>query len=155
PHGPNQIALDEGTADKAGYAVGDTVTLVPPGAELTIHPTLTGLVRFGSSGGTVGATLTIFDTTGIQDRFFGGHDVYTRASLSAADGVSQAKLAADANAVLPSTFEAQQGDKLAKKNEDSIGKALNVINTILLVFAAIALVVGTFLIINTFSILVA
>ena len=155
PHGPDEIALDETTADKGGYSVGDTVTLVPPGGDLTIKATLTGIVHFGSSGGLVGATLTIFDTQGIQDRFFGGNDVYTGASLTTAPGVSQARLTKAANAVLPSTFEAEQGDKLAKKNEDAIGKILSGINTFLLVFAAVSLIVGTFLIINTFSILVA
>jgi putative ABC transport system permease protein len=155
PHGPDQIALDENTADKAGYDIGDEVTLVPPSGDLTIKVKLTGLVRFGSSGGLVGATLTIFDTSGMQQRFFGRHDVYTSAQLTTAPGVSQAQLTAAANAVLPSQFEAQEGDKLAKKNEDAIGSILSGINTFLLVFAAIALVVGTFLIINTFSILVA
>jgi putative ABC transport system permease protein len=155
PHGPDEIALDENTADKAGYDIGDEVTLVPPSGTLTIHVKLTGLVRFGSSGGLVGATLTIFDTDGIQQRFFDGRDVYTGAQLTTAPGVSQAQLTAAANAVLPSQFEAEEGDKLAKKNEDAIGSILSGINTFLLVFAAIALVVGTFLIINTFSILVA
>jgi putative ABC transport system permease protein len=155
PHGPDEIALDENTADKAGYTIGDEVTLVPPSGDLTIHVKLTGLVRFGSSGGLVGATLTIFDTDGIQQRFFDGRDVYTGAQLTTAPGVSQTQLTAAANAVLPSQFEAEEGDKLAKKNEDAIGSILSGINTFLLVFAAIALVVGTFLIINTFSILVA
>jgi putative ABC transport system permease protein len=155
PHGPDEIALDEGTADKGNYSVGDTVTLVPPGGDLTIQVKLTGLIHFGSSGGLVGATLTVFDTSGIQDRFFDGKDVYTGVSMTTAPGVSQAKLADAANAVLPSQFVAEEGDKLAKKNEDQIGKILTGINTFLLVFAAVALVVGTFLIINTFSILVA
>jgi putative ABC transport system permease protein len=155
PHGPDQIALDENTADKAGYDIGDEVTLVPPSGDLTIKVKLTGLVRFGSSGGLVGATLTIFDTDGMQQRFFEGRDVYTSAQLTTAPGVSQAQLTDAANAVLPTQFEAQEGDKLAKKNEDAIGSILSGINTFLLVFAAIALVVGTFLIINTFSILVA
>ena len=30
PKGPDEIALDEGTADKAGYEIGDEVTLVTP-----------------------------------------------------------------------------------------------------------------------------
>ncbi len=155
PQGPDEIALDESTADKGHYQVGDEVTLVPPGGNLSVKVKLAGLIRFGSSGGLVGATLTVFDTQGIQERFFNGHDVYTGASLTPAPGVSQATLAAAANAVLTDQFAAQEGDKLAKKNEDQIGKILSGINTFLLVFAAVSLIVGTFLIINTFSILVA
>jgi putative ABC transport system permease protein len=155
PAGPDEVALDEKTADKAGYEIGDQVTLVPPSGDLTIHPRLSGLIHFGSSGGLVGATLTVFDTTGIQDRFFGGRDVYTGASLTTAEGVTQAQLADAAARVLPTDFEALQGDKLAKDNEEQIGKILTGINTFLLVFAAVSLVVGTFLIVNTFSILLA
>jgi putative ABC transport system permease protein len=155
PHGPDEIALDESTADKGGYDVGDEVTIVPPSGELTVHVKLSGLIHFGSSGGLVGATLTVFDTQGMQERFFGGRDVYTGASLTTAPGVTQAQLAAAANAVLPKQFEAEEGDVLAKRNQDAIGSILTGINTFLLVFAAISLVVGTFLIINTFSILVA
>jgi putative ABC transport system permease protein len=155
PNGPDQIALDENTADKAGYDVGDEVTLVPPTGELTIRVQLTGLVRFGSSGGLVGATLTVFDTQGIQDRFFDGRDVYTGVSMTTAPGVTQAQLTEEANRVLPNTFVAEQGDVLAERNQDQIGEILTGINTALLVFAAVSLVVGTFLIINTFSILVA
>jgi putative ABC transport system permease protein len=57
--------------------------------------------------------------------------------------------------VLPPAFEAVSGDSVAAESKDSIDQALSFINTFLLVFAAVALVVGSFLIINTFSILVA
>jgi putative ABC transport system permease protein len=52
-------------------------------------------------------------------------------------------------------MEAVTGDVVAAEQEDLIGTALGFISTFLLIFAAIAVVVGTFLIINTFSILVA
>jgi putative ABC transport system permease protein len=155
PQGPAQIALDEGTADKAGYQIGDDVKLVTPGRNPTMTATLTGLVKFGSEGGLVGATLTIFDERTLQDLFFDGRDVVTSISLTAADGVSQEQLADAAQPSLPPGVTAEPGDKVAKDNEDAIGKALGFINTFLLVFAAVSMVVGTFLIINTFSILVA
>ncbi len=50
---------------------------------------------------------------------------------------------------------ARTGDAVVKKNQESLDEVLGFLNTFLLVFAAISLVVGTFLIINTFSILVA
>ena len=155
PSGPDEVALDEAAADKAGYSVGDTVSLVTPGTQPQLEAQLSGLVEFGSQGGLVGATLTILDRDAMLPLFFQGRDVYTNVSLSAADGVSQAELADAANAVLPDTFEAREGDKVAEENQDAIGEALGFINTFLLVFAAVAMVVGTFLIINTFSILVA
>ncbi len=155
PQGESQIALDEGTADKAGYQIGDQVELVTGGPDPTMTAELTGFVHFGSQGGLVGATLTVFDRQAMQDLFFDGKDVYTSLSLTAAEGVSQEQLAEAANTVLPDGVVAQAGDKVAQDNEDAIGEALGFINTFLLVFAAVAVVVGTFLIINTFSILVA
>jgi putative ABC transport system permease protein len=155
PTAPGEIALDQSAADKANYSIGDTVTLSTPGKVSSLKAKLVGLVHFGSEGGLVGATLTIFDKAWMQDLFFHGRDVYTGISLAAADGYSQQQVADAANAVLPSGIEAREGDKVAKDNEDAISKALGFINKFLLIFAAVAMVVGTFLIINTFSILVA
>ena len=50
---------------------------------------------------------------------------------------------------------ARTGDAYVKKNKESLDKILGFLQTFLLVFAGIALFVGIFLIINTFSILVA
>ncbi len=155
PSGDAEVALDEDTADKAGYEVGDEVQLVTPGKDPTMTATLSGVVQFGSEGGLVGATLTLFDVQTLQDLFFDGQDVYTGISLTAAEGVSQQQLADAAQEVLPKGVEARTGDDLAAENEDAIGDALGFINQFLLVFAAISIVVGTFLIVNTFSILVA
>ena len=154
PTGPGEIALDGSTADKAGYRVGDTVTLATPGRPPTIKARLTGVVKFGE-GGLNGATLTIFDRAYMQQQFFGGRDVYTSVSLDAAPGVPQSRLQDAAQRVLPAGVVARTGDAAVKENEKALDKFLGFLNTFLLVFAGISLVVGTFLIVNTFSILVA
>ena len=154
PDGPGEVALEISTAEKAGYEIGDTVTLVTPGEPPTLEAELTGLVEFGA-GGLNGATLTIFDTEYMQEAFFGGRDVYTAISLNAAEGVSQKELAEAAQEVLPKGVVARTGDAVVAKNQAGIDEFMGFLNTFLLVFAAVSLVVGTFLIINTFSILVA
>jgi putative ABC transport system permease protein len=154
PDGSAEIALDVDTARKAGYGVGDRVRLVTPGAPPTLEARLVGLVEFGS-GGLNGATLTLFDVRFLQDRFFDGKDVYSTILLEAADGVTQTQLRDAAQKVLPSGVEARTGDALVKSNKARLDEVLGFLNTFLLVFAAVSLVVGTFLIINTFSILVA
>ncbi len=154
PTGPDQIALDVDTAEKGDFEVGDTVELATPGRPPVMKTTLTGLVEFGS-GGLNGATLTIFDTSFMQQRFFGGRDVFTTVSLNAATGVSQKELAKAAQQVLPKGVIARTGDAYVKDNKANLDKILGFLQTFLLVFAAIALFVGIFLIINTFSILVA
>ena len=154
PDAAYEIALDVDTADKAGYDVGDTVPLVTPGAPPTFDAKLVGLVEFGS-GGLQGATLTLFDAQFMQDQFFEGKDVYGTISLNAAPGVSQTQLRDAAQAVLPTGVLARTGDEVVKTNKEGLDEILGFLNTFLLVFAAVSLVVGTFLIINTFSILVA
>jgi putative ABC transport system permease protein len=155
PVGTHQIALDQQTADKAGYDVGDTVTLVTPGPKPQMKVTLTGIVHFGQTGNAGGATLTLFGQQAIQQLFFHGKDVYTGIDIAAKPGVSQQELATAAQKLLPKNLKARTGDKVAAEGEKTIDQILGFINDFLLTFAAISLVVGIFLIINTFSILVA
>ncbi len=149
-----QVAIDANTLSKTDYEVGDTVTLVTPGTPPTIEAELVGVVEFGA-GSTGGASLTIFDVDYMQKQFFDGKDVYSTVSLNTADGVSQTELAEAAQKVLPDEVIARPGDEMVETNQDAIGEVLGFLNNFLLVFAAVSLVVGTFLIINTFSILVA
>ena len=154
PRAPYEVALDVDTARKAGYGVGDRVTLATSGAPPTIRTRVVGLVRFGA-GGLAGATLTVFEERFLQQHFFGGRRAYSTVSLRAADGVSQQQLRAAAQRVLPRGVVARTGDEVVRVNKQGLDRVLGFLNTFLLVFAAISLVVGTFLIVNTFSILVA
>ena len=154
PTGPGEVALDAKAVETAGYKVGDKVRMVTAGEQPQLSAKLVGIAEFGG-GGLAGATLVLFDTKTAQDIFLGGEDVYSSVALTAESGVSQKELAAEAATVLPDNLEAVTGDKMAKEVKSLINQVLDFLNIFLLVFAAIALVVGTFLIINTFSILVA
>ncbi len=135
--------------------MGDKVTLVTPGPKPQMTVTLAGIVHFGQTGNAGGATLTLFGQQAIQDLFFHGKDVYTGIDIAAKPGVSQQELATAAQKLLPAGLKARTGDQVAAEGEKSIDMVLGFINDFLLTFAAISLVVGIFLIINTFSILVA
>lgn len=154
PSGPGEIMLDEFTAEQAGYEIGDTVPLVTLGDQPRLDATLTGIAKFGE-GSLQGATLTVFDTLAMQELFFDGRDVYTDIWLTAEEGVSQEQLRSEAAAVIPDDLVARTGDDVAEESQNDFEEAIGFISIFLLVFAGIALVVGTFLIINTFSILVA
>jgi len=155
PSGPEEVVLDEGTAERAGYEVGDTIHLVTSSADAAVlRPELVGTAIFADGGSTNGATLTIFDTRTAQDLFVGGKDVYNDAWVTA-DGVSQEELVANVEKVLPAGYEAVTGDEAADEAASDLVQAISFISTFLLIFAGISLVVGSFLIVNTFSILVA
>jgi putative ABC transport system permease protein len=154
PQRAGQVVLDPRTAEKAGYEVGEEVHLVTSGAQPMVHARLVGLAEFGG-GSLAGASMSIFDTRTAQALFTDGRDVFSDAWVTAADGVSQEELRAEVAAALPPGYEAVTGDKAADEASDDITEGLSFISTFLLVFAAVALVVGSFLIVNTFSILVA
>jgi putative ABC transport system permease protein len=154
PRQSGEVALDGKTAESAGYRVGDTVQLVSAGARPVISATLVGIVDFGN-GGTVGASVATFDTKTAQELFLGGEDAFSDAWVTAAPGVSQAALRDTVAARLPAGFEAITGEAAAKEAASDINEGLSFIGTFLLVFAGISLVVGSFIIVNTFAILVA
>ncbi len=117
PTGPNEIALDVDTADKGHFKIGDTVKLATPGRPPVMDARLTGLVEFGS-GGLNGATLTVFDSRFMQERFYGGRDVFGTVSLNAAEGVSQGELAArDIGGQLAAAAKAQLHQVLVDAEE--------------------------------------
>lgn len=154
PEGPDEVAIDERSIENAGYELGDTVEMFTTGAEPQVEAKLVGIVEF-AGGGLAGATLVTFDTPRAQELFLDGQDAYSSISVEADPGVSQTELADRVAQVLPDGAEAVTGDDLADETQSIINTVLGFLNTFLLVFAAIALVVGTFLIVNTFSILVA
>ena len=149
------MLLDESTAERAGYAIGDTVPLITPRGAATMQPTLVGIAGFPDGGSLNGATFAAFDTATAQDLFLDGEDVYNDVWVTAEDGVSQQELRDAVAPLLPDGIEAVTGDAAADESASDLLEAISFITTFLLIFAGIALVVGAFLIVNTFSILVA
>jgi putative ABC transport system permease protein len=155
PRGPNEVAMDIKTAERAGYHLGDKVRIVSATKRALLTPTLVGLADFPDGGSLNGATATIWDTKTAQKLFLEGRDGYNTIWVTADDGVSQQDLRDRVAKVLPADTKAVAGDKAAEQAASQLLKAIRFITIFLLVFAGIALVVGSFLIINTFSILVA
>lgn len=155
PQGRGEVVVDERTAERAGYDLGDQVPLLLPRGEARLSPTIVGLLGFPDGGSLNGATLVLFETSVAQDLFLGGADAYSDAWITADDGVSQEELRDAVAADLPDDVEAVTGDDAADEQASDLLEAISFLTTFLLIFAGIALVVGSFLIVNTFSILVA
>jgi putative ABC transport system permease protein len=153
PEEPGEVTLDTSSAERGSYEVGDQVTMIVPTSEPRREFTLVGTADF-NGGGTAGATLVLMDTVEAQEIFLDGKDAFTSVALTGADGVSQTELVDAANAVVPEGFAAVTGDEVVKDTQEQIGQFLDVISIFLTTFAVIAIVVGAFIIFNTFSILV-
>lgn len=155
PQGVGEVLLDDRTAERADYQVGDTVKLLLPRGTAEFEAELVGLVGFPEGGSLNGATLTLWDTASAQELFQEGEDVFNDVWVTAEDDVSQEELRDAVDTVLPTDVEAVTGDQAADDAADELLEAIGFITTFLLVFAGIAVVVGAFIIVNTFSILVA
>ncbi len=155
PAAEGEVVLDARTAEQAGYAVGDAVPLLTATATPRLEAELVGLSGFPGGGSLNGATLASFSTPVAQDLFLRGEDAFTDVWVTAADGTSQEELVAQAEEVLPAGVEAVTGERAADQAASGLLEAVSFLTTFLLIFAGIALVVGAFLIVNTFSILVA
>jgi len=155
PRAADEVVLETRTADRAEYEVGDRVTLVMPDDPPQINATLVGITDFGNGNSLAGATLTLFDTQTAQDLLLDGEDVFNSIAVTADDSADVVEVRDRIAQTLPEGVEARTGAEIAEESEDAIEQALGFFNTFLLVFAAVALFVGIFLILNTFSILVA
>ncbi|HET6668033.1 MAG TPA: ABC transporter permease [Intrasporangium sp.] len=153
PERAGEVALDASSAERGSYRIGDTVSLIVPFGEPRRTFELVGTGNL-NGGGTAGATLVLLETGQAQDIFLAGQDGFTSVALTAADGVTQGELAAAAKKVVPTGFTAVTGDEVVAESQDQVGQFLGVFSIFLTAFAVIAIVVGAFIIFNTFSILV-
>lgn len=153
PRGRGEVLIDSATAKRAGYRVGDTVRLSVDGPVLT--PTVSGIFTTDDGNVAAGGSLTLFDTATAQS-LFGKKGTYDEIDVQAAPGTSQTALKAELDKALPAKLvETTTGKQLADDQAKVISSSMSSLKQGLLVFAGIALFVGTFIIANTFTMLVA
>ncbi len=152
PNAPDQVVIDKGTANKYGFTVGDPIEVLFQGPPQRF--TVVGIVKFGKANGLGGATVAEFDLP-VAQQLLNRVGVFDAVNLLAKPGVSPETLQATVARHLPPGYQAVTGAQLAKENADQVNKNLSVVTDFLLVFALVSLFVGSFIILNTFSILVA
>lgn len=151
PGGPNEVVVDERTAEQAQVDVGGTVTvLLPSGA--TVTPTVVGIAE--PTLASAGASVVLWSLPEAEALLTAPGQISSIA-VTAKEGVSQTELAGQVAAVVPNDTSIKTGDEVASELSAQLDEALGFLNTFLLVFGLIALFVSAFLIYNTFSILVA
>jgi putative ABC transport system permease protein len=152
PTGPDQIAINQGLAERSDYKVGDKAPVLTD-APLKTY-TIVGIVTFDGKKSFAGETEVFFDTPTAQ-KVLNLEGKFTEITVAADSGVSESELRKRVAAVLPAKTQAITGKALAKEQSSDVKQGLGFFNTFLLVFATIALFVGAFIIFNTFSMLVA
>jgi putative ABC transport system permease protein len=146
------MAMDNGTAEREGFEVGDRVEVATdqPAREFE----LVGLAKFGTQSSIGGATFSIFDLPTAQV-LFGKEGKVDTIYVAARSGASISLLTREIGALLPPTAQARTASEEADQELSDLRDELSFLTTGLLVFGFIAVLVGAFLIFNTFSITVA
>ncbi|MFD4258477.1 ABC transporter permease [Streptomyces sp. NPDC058534] len=153
PKGAGEILIDSETAKRTGYGVGDTVRMSVDGPVL--GPKVVGVFTTDDGNVAAGGSLTLFDTATAQ-KLFGKAGTFDEIDVRAKAGVTQAALKAQLDRALPKDLvETTTGKELADDQAETIASSMSGMKQGLLVFAGIALFVGTFIIANTFTMLVA
>ncbi|MEV1067780.1 FtsX-like permease family protein [Streptomyces sp. NPDC050263] len=156
PRGAGEAMLDADTADKKHVKIGDTLTVMAqPGS---FKAEIVGIATFTTTN--PGAALVFLDPKTAAGQLLGSADKATSISVDAAQGVSDAVLKQRVAATLGSeassgAYEVKTADEQAESSAEALGGFLDVIKYVMLGFAGIAVLVGVFLIVNTFSMLIA
>ncbi|MEU8154490.1 FtsX-like permease family protein [Micromonospora sp. NPDC048986] len=154
PSAPDEVAINASLADVGDFAVGDSIDV------LTLEPRrsfeLVGIFGYSGDRDTLGGTMSVAFTEPVAQRLMlGSAGVFSRLNVRAVDGVEPADLRDRVRQVIGGGYEAKTGTELADEAAAGFRDGLAFFSQILLGFAAVALFVGIFLILNTFSIIAA
>jgi putative ABC transport system permease protein len=154
PAKDDEIAVNAEVANAAGLKVGDRVGV------LTLEPkktfTLVGIWGYNADKDSLSGVQEVAFTDPVAQRLMLGETgVYSMINVRTTDGVTPEQARDRIAAQLGDTYEVKTGEQLAADNAAELKEFLGFFNQILLGFAAVALFVGIFLILNTFSIIVA
>ncbi|MCI1219549.1 MAG: FtsX-like permease family protein [Bifidobacterium sp.] len=160
PKGDSEIALHQFAADKAKLKVGDTTTIVYEDGPKKV--TISGI--FTTQTSQAGAIIIGIDPSVARHYYAMTAPDPNKSSLigvyanatNPLNSQGQRQLAARINKALTagSHAHAVTGDEVRKESTKSIQDALGFIQPLILIFALIALFVGSFIIANTFSMIV-
>lgn len=153
PSGADEVVIDKGTAKNNDFAVGDSIQILTPSPPKAYQ--IVGIAKFGDADSPAGASVALFDTAAAQAVSLAG-DQFDSVNAVAETGVTEGELRDRIAAGLDDTkLQVLTGTEITKEQQDQIQDNLKFFNTALLIFAIIALFVGSFIIFNTFSIVVA
>jgi putative ABC transport system permease protein len=154
PRAPDEVAINASLAERGEFQLGQRIEV------LTLQPKkafkLVGIFGYAGGRDTIGgATEVVFTEPVAQELMLGQTGAYSRIVVEAQDGVDAAALRDRVQGALGDGFVVQTGEQAAAEMSQDVQGFVSVLQQVLLGFAGVALFVGIFLILNTFSILVA
>jgi putative ABC transport system permease protein len=147
------VVIDRASAETGDLHVGDATTVLVP---QPVPMTVVGIATFGSSDSMAGTTFSAFTTQEAQQLLLGGRDELTGVLVRGEPGVSQRALVEQLRPALAAGVTAITGHQLTAEQQDDVNSSfIGFFETVLLVFAAVALLVAAFSIYNAFAMVTA
>jgi putative ABC transport system permease protein len=147
-----EVAIDQATAERAHLKVGQQIQIA--GSAPARRYTIVGILKFAGSQSFGGAGAAIMTLAEAQ-RVAGEPGQFDEIDVAAQSGLTPSQLRDRIRAVLPRTVDVRTGAQEAAQQTSDLESNLSFLRTFLLIFAYVSLVVGAFIIFNTFSITVA
>lgn len=151
PVGSSEVVLDVATARSRGIRIGDTVT-VQTRSDTTLR--VVGLAGFGDTDGPPSSTLALVDLRTAR-KLLGLGTGASEISVVAADGIAVDTVRDRLAAALGGGYQVTSSQDLAARSADAAKTQVGYLRLLLLAMAAAALLVGGFLVANTFAMVVA
>jgi len=150
PSGTHDVVLDAAGATALGVQPGDRVDVLLPGGP--VATTVTGTVGFGPLDGLAGGTRVLFDRETAATLF--GEAGFADIVVRGAPDVSAARLRDAIAATLGDDVQVFTAAQAAGRDAAAASRQTALVSRIVLAVAVVALLIGGFLIANTFRMLV-
>ena len=152
PWGQGQLGLDQSTANREGFELGDQVKVITPARAVTA--TLTAITTPTLSGSSAGAPLVTFDPATAQLLLL-GQPGWTSIGVAVHPGQDPQAVSKAISTLAGPDVRVRTATQVTADGENALNDTFGGYSAVLLLFAALALFVGAFLIVNTFAMLVA
>jgi putative ABC transport system permease protein len=146
-----EVTLDEATADRAGFEVGDEILI--GGRQPATAYEISGITNVGDQR-SIGIQSLSMPLAEVQ-KLAQEPGSITEVVAAAEDGTSPEQLKAAISEAVGGTGVVRTGKEQAEESASNISDSLGFLKIALLIFAGVAVLVGGFLIFNTFAVTVA
>ena len=152
PAGPGELVMDVRTAAAADFLLGDRVVMQTNGGVGQFQ--LVGLARFRGGDDYAGSSAVLLETATAQAQLL-RPGAFNWIEIGLAPGADRDATQTGVARALGPDADVVTADEYAHETQSALDQLLGALRTVLTVMTAVALVVGAFIISNTFTIVVA
>lgn len=153
PRAADELVVDDHTASAQHWRLGETIQVAAAGSSAHAF-TLVGISKADAAQGLTGTTVAGFTLQEAQ-RLLAMPGRYSEIEVSTAPGTDEAAEARTVSSLLGHGFQVLTASQLQARAVAADFKSFSLLSTILVMLGAIVLFVAAFLVVNTFSIVVA